>query len=430
MTLRRAAVQLRKVSSIPVLLAALLLAASSSLLAQDRGGSRPSDSGDAPSPRIAVSSESHSSGDSSPGWSGGNRTPEPVSPSGGDASPSPSPSNEQRGNGGGGRTAVPVGPGGGGEPHRQPPHNPGGGHGGHGGHGGYYGGGYYYPNYGGWGYYPYWGYYGPYWGGFWAGYGFGWYYGAPYYYGTPYRTPYYSQYGHDDGYGALDLDVSPGRTEVYIDGRYYGKVDAYDGFPQYLWLPRGTYDVAFYLDGFKTIARQISLNQGMVVDIDDRMERGESTRPEDLVTKSHDRRDERLRYEDERRERLEQGERGDYDDEARMEEWRNRAREHQRDRDPADANGREDQERQDEVQSDARGRLVLNVEPEDASVYLDGHFVGTGVELAGLQRGLTVDAGKHHLAIVRPGRRPEERYFEVEAGEEVELEVELALGSR
>lgn len=425
MTLRRAAVQLRKVSSIPVLLAALLLAASSSLLAQDRGRSRPSESGDAPSQRVAVPSESHSSGGSSSrsGWSGGIRTPEPRSPSGGDAAPA----NEQRGQGGGGRTAVPVGPGGGGQPHRQPPHNPSGGHGGHGGHhgghGGYYGGGHYYPYYG-WGYYPYWGYYGPYWGGFWAGYGFGWSYGAPYYGGGPYyRTPYYGGHG-ENGYGALDLDVSPGRTEVYVDGRYYGKVDAYDGFPQYLWLPRGTYDVVFFLDGYKTLARQISLNPGMVIDIGDRMEHGESIRPEDLVTRSHDRRDERLRYEDERREELERGEPGD-DEEARMEEWRNRAREHQRERDAADEDGRED-----EMQSDARGRLVLNVDPEDASVYLDGRFVGTAEEIGGLRNGLAVDAGKHHLAIVRPGHRPEERYFEVGAGEEVELEVELALGSR
>jgi len=55
---------------------------------------------------------------------------------------------------------------------------------------------------------------------------------------------------------------------------------------------KGTYDVAFYLDGYKTVARQISIYPGNVIDIDDRMESGPSVRPEDLATKTHERRDE------------------------------------------------------------------------------------------------------------------------------------------
>ena len=94
--------------------------------------------------------------------------------------------------------------------------------------------------------------------------------------------------------GALDLDVSPGRTHVFVDGEDLGEVDRYDGWPGYLWLPHGTYDVAFYLDGYKTIARQITIYPGSVIDIDDRMEQGQSIRPEDLATKSHERRDDRM----------------------------------------------------------------------------------------------------------------------------------------
>ncbi len=435
MTLRRAAVQLRKVSSPPVLLAALLLAAGSSLLAQDRGSSRPSDSSDSPAPRTAAPSggdSSSSSGGSSSGWSGPAQRVEPRSSSGGggeSSEPSSGGESSTSSRGRGPRTAVPVSPGEVDEAHRQRPHSGRNNRGGHG--GGHHG--------GSWRYDPYWGYRGPYWGGFWANFAIGWWYDDYYWYDRApyYRDPYYDRgYGYrQDRYGALDLDVYPGRTEVHIDGRYYGKVDAYDGFPQYLWLPRGTYDVVFYLDGFSTLARQISVSPGMVIDIDDRMERGTSVKPEDLASKSHERRDERLRYEGERRERLERGrpaydDEDDEDDEARMEEWRNRAREHRRDSRDAGEADEDGREQRDETRSDARGRLVLDIEPDDASVYLDGRFVGTGEELGGLRRGLAVDAGKHHLAVVRPGHRPEERDFEVEAGEEVELDVELEAGSR
>ncbi|HEV7784934.1 MAG TPA: hypothetical protein VGQ28_06325, partial [Thermoanaerobaculia bacterium] len=146
-------------------------------------------------------------------------------------------------------------------------HSHDGGHGGHfdghghfGGHGRIFiGGGFYDPfffNF----YYPY-----GYWGGYWPDY-------DPYYSTRP--REYYDR----DEMGALDLDVSPGRTHVFVDGKDMGVVDNFDGWPDYLWLPKGTYDVAFYLDGYKTIARQISIYPGNVIDIDDRMESGTSVR--------------------------------------------------------------------------------------------------------------------------------------------------------
>jgi len=137
-------------------------------------------------------------------------------------------------------------------------------------------------------YYPF-----GYWGGYWG----------------PDYDPYYNarprSYDDRDEMGALDLDVSPGRTHVFVDGQDLGVVDNFDGWPDYLWLPKGTYDVAFYLDGYKTIARQISIYPGNVIDIDDRMESGPSVRPEDLATKTHERRDERLSEERERERRYE-----------------------------------------------------------------------------------------------------------------------------
>lgn len=392
---------------IAVLAAGALLIASLPLAAQQR--SRPSDSGD--HGRTAREAGPSRQAPSSP----------PPSSSPRDPSFSNSPP----------RTAQPAGPGES-EPHRQPPSR---GsrdsrdHGGHGGRGyGYHGsiyGSYYDPYYSPYGYY-----------GFWPGFFGGWW-GYPYYYpygGYGHGQPGY--YGREGDGGALDLDVAPGRTEVYVDGQYLGKVDAFDGWPRYLWLPKGTYDVVFYLDGYKTIARQISVYPGTVISVDDQMEAGDSVRPENLASKSHDRRDDRLRYERERSDRIDRGERGDDD-----EDWRDRVRRDRGDRDndrgsvrddDHDRNGRYEADDRDddddmEVTEDSarKGHLRLDVDPEDASVYLDGRFVGTGTDLALMHDGLPVAAGDHRLAVVRPGRKAEERKFEVKAGEDVELEIEL-----
>jgi PEGA domain-containing protein len=387
MTTQSSAAERLPRKALPFAAAALLLL-SLPLAAQER--SRPSDSSD--SGRTAHDVGSRSSAPSSaPSAPSAPSTPSTSSPS-----PSDPP-----------RTARPRGDND--EPHRQPPSrgdrgdrgHRGGGHG----HGGFY--------------YPY-GYHGY---GFWPG--FWWWMGYDYpYYPYGHGQPYY--YGRADG-GALDLDVYPGRTEVYLDGQYIGRVDAFDGWPRYLWLPKGTYDLVLYLDGFKTIARQITVYPGMVIDVDDRMEPGESVRPESLASKSHERRDERLRDERERRERIERGERGGDD-----EDWRDRVR---RERGAVRDDGRDEDEDDGEeidVEEEPRqkGRLRLDVEPEDASVYLDGRFVGTGTELALMRGGLPVAPGEHRLAVVRPGRKAEERDFEVDAGEEVELEIELEESGR
>ncbi len=333
------------------------------------------------------------------------------------------------GNSGGGRTAHGV-PGGSSSGQRQS-----GGHGDHGGggfhgHGGYYG-------HGGYGYYPYGGYY---YGGFWPGFSFSWWgYDDPYYY-------YHGYPGYSDGYydrsydrsrtGALDLDVAPGRTHVFVNGEDLGEVDRYDGWPGYLWLPRGTYDVAFYLDGYKTIARQITVYPGTVIDIDDRMAEGQSVRPEDLATKSHQRRDDRIGYERQRRERLErqaQGDQAQGDDDDQ--DWHDRVRRdrdhgamrHDRDDDHGGQADRDDDQGAMD-HSSGGGHLRLSVEPQDASVYLDGQFVGTGTDLSLLHTGLPVAPGTHRLAVVRPGHRAVEKSFEVKTGGDVELDIALESG--
>ncbi|HVS00186.1 MAG TPA: PEGA domain-containing protein [Thermoanaerobaculia bacterium] len=324
------------------------------------------------------------------------------------SAPSAPSSGAARGGGSAPRTAHPVdGSNNSGPPDRQRPHNGGGGHDGGGHHGGYYHG--YYGNpyyYGGWGWG--WGAW-SWWPGYW-GYGYAPYYG---YYGPSYGGGggYYGDYSEG---GALDLDVAPGRTQVFVDGNLLGTVDAYDGFPRYLWLEKGTYDIAFYLDGYKTISRQVTIYPGTVIDVGDRMELGESVRPEDLVTKTHERRDARIRDEQERREQIREEE----------EDWHDRVQQdrerHRGEYGESDEDGRD---RHEDERSPTHGQVHLDIEPADASVYLDGRFVGTAEQLA--RAGLSVNPGQHQLSVVRPGFDSEEVEFNATAGEEVELEVDL-----
>jgi len=226
-----------------------------------------------------------------------------------------------------------------------------------------------------------------------------------------YDRPYHS--GRGSGYGALDVDVWPGETEIYVDGERVGTADDFDGFPSYLWLPRGTYDVVFYLPGFRTLSRQYSIYDGLVIDVEDRLERGDAIRPEDLPAKSTVNRDERLRRDSEREEAA-----------RRRDEWRHRQDE--ADLPPAGAarapgsNGAVPP-----PSGDNAARVRLDVTPDDASVYLDGNFLGTAAELEGLSAGLVVAPGSHKLEVVRPGYEAEDLDFEGTPGREVQLKVSL-----
>jgi len=196
-----------------------------------------------------------------------------------------------------------------------------------------------------------------------------------------------------------------------VDGKRVGVADDFDGFPTYLWLPKGTYDVVFYLPGHRTLARQYTIYPGLVIDVEDRLEPGEATHPLDLAPKSHERRDARIRADQERRERAEQLERERSDSPGA---WRE------------DQGGARSEEMPGSV--DARsepGRLILRIEPGDASVYLDGRFLGTGDDLAALRGGLLVDPGSHTVEVVRPGMESAEETVAVESGREIQMSVTL-----
>jgi len=71
--------------------------------------------------------------------------------------------------------------------------------------------------------------------------------------------------------------------------------------------------------------------------------------------------------------------------------------------------------------------IRIRVTPEDASVYLDGEFLGMGSELARLHGAIPVATGEHKLEIVRPGYASDVRTVRVgDDGNAAQVEVVLS----
>ncbi len=81
---------------------------------------------------------------------------------------------------------------------------------------------------------------------------------------------------------ALDLEIRPKRTKVYVNGRLIGRSGQFDGHPHFLWLKEGIHQLAFYKEGYGTVVREFPVQEGERIQVRIRLERGESRLPEDL----------------------------------------------------------------------------------------------------------------------------------------------------
>jgi hypothetical protein len=186
----------------------------------------------------------------------------------------------------------------------------------------------------------------------------------------------------------MNLVIKPKKADVYVDGRLVGRAKDFDGYPGYLWLKEGSYEISLVRDGYVTFSDRIPVRTGQVVDVELRLEPGVSTPPRVSQT-------------------------------------------------PVAEPAPEVQEQVSTVPAeppstgisqDVRvtpGQLELIVRPPDASVYLDGRLLGSAQELADLHAGLIVDPGAHSLDMVRPGYEAQRLDFEVESGQTVNLQVTL-----
>ena len=143
-----------------------------------------------------------------------------------------------------------------------------------------------YGSYGHHGYYGYRSHYGHY-----GAYRHHGYYGHNSYYGH-YSPRFYGPdgdlhrgVGYVENVGALDLNVKPKKTQVYLNGNYIGLTDRFDGFPDYLWLKEGTYELTFYSEGHMTVVQEFAIHPGAVIDVKLRLVRGQPEPLEELISK-------------------------------------------------------------------------------------------------------------------------------------------------
>lgn len=232
------------------------------------------------------------------------------------------------------------------------------------------------------GYYGYWGFSPWYYGSSWdSGWGYSYSSGPHRYYGYP-----RSRYGYsDDDMGSVRVLVEPEETKVYLDGYYAGVADDFDGVFQRLHVAPGRHEITLKLQGYQTHRVKVYVPRDDTLKIRHHMLRGAETEitEENMVRPG---------------------------DEERAQPTERYSQRRDRDDDEDAENDEED-----------TGTVSLNVEPRDASVYVDGAFQGAGREA----RRLELAAGHHRIEIVRPGYRTAERDVEVKSGRSEDLEIHL-----
>lgn len=232
------------------------------------------------------------------------------------------------------------------------------------------------------------------------GYSYGDYYG--YYPSSQYRS-YRYRAGNISQVRTL---VEPAKTRVYVDGYYAGIVDDFDGLLQRLNVSPGRHEITLKLEGYSSHTFAIYANRDQTLKL-----------RWDMVKGTGDTRDTV----------------GSYDRAAATDE-----REFNRDDEGEDDNEQRDsarieRDRSREVDSDTdnrrytppsrdagRGVLDLQIEPADASVYIDGEFFGKASQLSRVE----LAPGRHRIEVVRPGYKTEETEVEVE-GEPKRVVVKL-----
>lgn len=281
-----------------------------------------------------------------------------------------------------------------------------------------------------------------------VGVGFGWWgwYGP--YYPYPYGYPYgysYDGYYHDPrgSFARIKTDVSPEEARVYLDGKYIGIADDFDGWPDYLYLGRGHYKLEFRLNGYEPQTVEIDARPGTTVKIDNKLrkmpgakEYGSFDEPtiEGDVQRFWVKRQNATEpigpYG--RRRGYSRDDRNDEPDVDRDDD-QDRGRDSYRDRPappPSEQGWRDGRRSPDSTvrarpDAAAKTRIRLKVSPADAAVYLDDRFIGTAEEVNSLDRGVAVSPGRHTVTISRPGFRDRSKEIDVAAGDSPTFELSL-----
>ena len=223
----------------------------------------------------------------------------------------------------------------------------------------------------GWYGYPYGWYGGPYWG-----YGYGW---GPY--GGccgPWGYPGYYGYAYGN-WASVRIQVQPKTAEVFVDGSPAGIVDNFDSWYQALNLEPGQHDIAIYMEGYRTLHRNIYLppasSQSLKLVLE-KLAPGEPQEPRPRpMPPPEDRREGPVRP----------GQPG-------------YARGGQP---PPDVEVRQGPPPQEPAPSARFGTLSLRIQPADAEVFVDEH-AWTGAA-SDMRLSIRLSAGRHHIEVRKAG---------------------------
>jgi len=213
------------------------------------------------------------------------------------------------------------------------------------------------------------------WPGYWGAYGYG--------YGYPYANPYAYPYWYDNT-GSARLQVTPRHAQVYVDGRFVGLVDDFDGTAQRLRLGNGTHELQIYLEGYRTLTQNVMFTPGTTVRIQTALQPlgpGETTDPKPTPNRT----------------------------ESRSERYEAEVQAPRRSGAPTDF-----------------GTLLVRVSPADAVISIDGEV---WERPAGESR-LSVDLaeGPHRIEITKSGYASYARVVELHRGRTFTLNVSLSAG--
>jgi len=168
-------------------------------------------------------------------------------------------------------------------------------------------------------------------------------------------------------YGAIDCDVTPEKAGVYIDGKYLGIADDFDGWPRYLYIEAGKYEITFKMDGYEDLKLKIEVLPNKVLRIKEKMKR---VPPSQFL-----------------------------------------------------------EEKVEEIPKKGTGKISLFVEPEEAIIYLDDKFWITAEEAKRLHSPLQIVEGKHIIEVVCPGYLNKREEIELKSGEFLNLNIVLIKSS-
>ena len=166
--------------------------------------------------------------------------------------------------------------------------------------------------------------------------------------------------------GHLDLDIVPGDASVYVDGTYRGPAGGFSRYPNAMALPVGPHDVELRRKGYRTEKFRVNILTERLCELDIRL------RP--LVQHT------------------------------------------------AEA----EQKPTYKLELDDTGRLVFDVTPADASLYVNGAFYGSVAEFTEKAGAVVLRSGTHRLELVRPGYASHARDVVVEKGITRVVNLEMA----